>query len=340
MACWLRSSALAVALLSASAQAGTVSDAAGRSVTVPDRVERVLAAGPPASVVLYVLKPEALIGWTRQPNPREAALMPERWRDKPVTGRLTGRGGDANLEMVLAVRPDLVLDVGSTTATYVDLADRVQEQTGLPYLLLDGSLDATAASLRLLGGVLGEEGRAEQLAAYAERTLAEIDDVLGGVPDQQRPRTYLARGPEALETAVAGSINSEIIDRAGAVNVAQGGGGALAEVSLEQVLAWDPAVVITWDPQAYRTVTTSPAWAEVAAVRAGRVHLSPSEPFGWIDRPPSLNRLLGLRWLLRVLHPDAATTDLRATTREFYQLFYHVDLDAQQLEALLADAGG
>lgn len=62
MACWLRSWALAVALLSASAQADTVSDAAGRSVTVPARVERVLAAGPPASVVLYVLKPEALIG--------------------------------------------------------------------------------------------------------------------------------------------------------------------------------------------------------------------------------------------------------------------------------------
>lgn len=117
-------------------------------------------------------------------------------------------------------------------------------------------------------------------------------------------------------------------------------GGALAEASLEQVQAWDPEVAITWEPRAYRTVTTSSAWAEVRAVEEGRVLLSPSEPFGWIDRPPSLNRLLGLRWLLRVLHPDAVTTDLRATTRAFCQLFYHVDLDPQQLQALLADAGG
>ena len=72
---------------------------------------------------------------------------------------------------------------------------------------------------------------------------------------------------------------------------------------------------------------TDPAWAEVAAVKAGRVWLSPGLPFGWIDRPPSLNRLIGLRWLAGLFYPDQARQDLRAETREFYRLFYQVELD-------------
>ena len=85
---------------------------------------------------------------------------------------------------------------------------------------------------------------------------------------------------------------------------------------------------------------TDPAWASVTAVKRGRIHLSPGLPFGWIDRPPSINRLIGLRWLAGVFYPDAARYDLRADTREFYQLFYHVDLDEPALDRLLGPAGG
>ena len=55
-----------------------------------------------------------------------------------------------------------------------------------------------------------------------------------------------------------------------------------------------------------------------------------------IDRPPSINRLLGLRWLAKVLYPDIDTGDMRAITREYYRLFYHVELDEALLAPLLA----
>ena len=150
-----------LAVLALPVQARTVTDSAGRVVEVPDEVTTVFAAGPPASVLAYVLKPEALTGWPRALRPEERAYIAEPYRDIPETGRLTGRGGEANLERVLQIKPDLIVDFGSVRDTYIDLANRVQEQTGIPYLLIDGRFDNTAEALRILGEALGvsERGR-------------------------------------------------------------------------------------------------------------------------------------------------------------------------------------
>src|SRR6186997_2510654 len=113
--------------------AASVSDGAGRAVPVPARVERVFPAGPPAAILLYTLAPELLLGWPRANRPEECAYMLPEICARPEVGRVTGRGNTANLETVLALKPDLILDVGSTSATFVSLADRVQEQTGIPY---------------------------------------------------------------------------------------------------------------------------------------------------------------------------------------------------------------
>jgi iron complex transport system substrate-binding protein len=314
-------------------------DSAGRTVVLPDRIERVFAAGPPASVLLYVLAPEKLLGWTRELRGREGEFIAEPYRDIPVLGRLTGRDNTANVEVVLRADPDLIFDMGSTTPTYVSLADRIQAQTNLPYVLIDGRFESTAAALRQLGAILDVEDRAESLARHAEETFAAIDGVLAAVPSNERPRVYLARGPEGLETGVRGSINTEIIERVGAVNVVDvPGQQGLAVVSFEQVLAWDPDVVVTWDRRFTEHARTDPLWQSVSAVKAGRLYLSPSEPFGWIDRPPSINRLLGLRWLARILYPDRFTVDLRQDTRSFFRLFYQVDLTEAQLDYLLGSA--
>jgi iron complex transport system substrate-binding protein len=114
--------------------------------------------------------------------------------------------------------------------------------------------------------------RAERLAAYADRTFADIDDLLARVPEEQRPRVYLARGPDGLETGLRGSINTETIVRVGGINVADAGEGrqGIAQVQLEQVLVWNPQVIVTWDDRFYRAVRTDPTWAEVDAAGAWR----------------------------------------------------------------------
>src|SRR5262245_23410247 len=324
----------AATLAPRAARAAAVTDGAGRSVLVPARVERVFPAGPPAAIFLYTLAPELLLGWPRANRPQEREFLLPDVGGRPEVGRITGRGNTANLEVVLALKPDLILDVGSVNPTYVSLADRVQQQTGIPYALLDGRFDGIPLGYRTLGDLIGRRDQGEALARNAEDTVKTITQRISGVPPERRPRVYYARGPRGLETGLGGSINVETIELL-AQNVAGGTRGGLANVSIEQVLLWNPDVIITIDQDFAATVLSDPTWAPVAAVRARRVHLSPKLPFGWVDFPPSVNRLIGLWWLGKILYPDLFPEDLRELTREFYARYYHVTPDAAQIERVL-----
>jgi iron complex transport system substrate-binding protein len=312
-------------------------DSAGRKVVLPAQVSRVFVAGPTAAVFAYVLARHAMVGWIRLPSPAEKEFLLPPARDLPETGRLTGRGDTVSLERLVAEKPDLVLDVGSTAPTYVSLADRVQAQTGIPYALIDGRFANTVAALKLAGDMLGRQARAAELNDYVQRTFSGVALVLSRVPDSRKPRVYLARGAEGLETGARGSINSEIIEQVGAVNVVEGlgGRGNIAAVSLEQVIAWQPDAIVIQDRGFFDSVYGKPGWSQVRAVRNGRVHLAPVEPWGWIDGPPSLNRLIGLRWLLRTFYPEETRGGLREDVSGFYDLFYGAKPSEPQLDRLL-----
>ena len=335
--------ALAVALAEPVA-ARTVTDSAGRTVTVPDRISRVMAAGPPASAVVYSLVPEAMVGWQRAPRKEELPYIAPSTHALPELGRLTGRGDTANVEVVIKANPDLVIDFGSVRPTFASLADSVQSRTGIPYVLIDGRFEATPVSLRLLGTILGVSERAERLAQHAEDLLRRVDTLVASMPEESRPRVYLARGPEGLETGLRGSINTEIIERAGGQNVAVADDTrrGIGNVSPEQILLWKPEVIVTWERGFFEKVTQRPdsIWQSVPAVTGKRVHLAPTAPFGWIDGPPSINRLIGLAWLANLLHGERFPFDIREETRNFYKLFYHVELSNSDLETLIAWADG
>jgi iron complex transport system substrate-binding protein len=338
----LASMALVLTSMTATTVAHTsqlVVDSAGRHVEIPDHVQRVQAAGPPASVLLVMLAPEKLIGWVRKPRGAELAYLPSVVRNLPEVGRLTGRGDTANVEAVIAEKPDVIIDFGSITPTYVSLADRVESQTGIPYLLIDGHFGNTAAAVRLAGKLLGVEGRAEALARRTEEILSEIDRVTASVPAEHHPRVYLARQPTGLESGNRGSINTEIIERAGGINVVEGGreGGGLVSVSMEQVLTWNPDTIVTTDAKFINTVATAIPWSQTDAVQKRRVFLSPTLPFGWVDAPPSLNRLIGLEWLARLFFPDQFSENIRTFAKDFYKEFYQVDLSEADLDHLLAN---
>jgi iron complex transport system substrate-binding protein len=327
----------ALLLAAPAARAATITDAAGRAIEIPATISRVFPAGPPAAIQLYTLAPELLLGWPRANRAEECAFLLRDICARPEIGRLTGRGNTANLESVLALKPDLIIDIGSTAPTYVSLAQRVQEQTKIPYALLDGRFDATGSNYRLLGKLTHCD--AEPFATYAEETLAKVQERVNRIPEDERPRVYYARGPKGLETGLGGSINVETLEFLGARNVAGERGGGLATVSVEQVLAWNPDIIITIDRDFAAYVRSDPQWAEVAAVRAGRVHLSPKLPFGWVDFPPSVNRLIGLWWLGKILYPDHFPEDMRELTRDFYTRFYHVTPSDADIDRVLDGRG-
>jgi iron complex transport system substrate-binding protein len=317
-----------------------VSDGAGRKVVIPRRIGRIYAAGPPASILVLAVAPDKLIGWTSAWREAEKPYIAKRYADLPTLGRLTGRGNTANVEVVLGAKPDVIIDYGTVNPTFASLADRVQQQTGIPYLLLDGDFDRMVDAIRQVGAIAAEEKRGESLARYAQETVLDINARVAKIPAGRRPRVYDGRGPQGLTTGLAGSINVEWIEQLGAVNVAaEMGRGGLVQVSVEQVLRWNPDVVITIDPNFHALAPNHPLWRELPAVKAGRLHLAPSVPFGWIDFPPSINRLIGLRWLARILYPQAFPEDLRPIVRDFYTRCYHQAPSEAQLDELLRTAG-
>ncbi|WP_240980369.1 iron ABC transporter substrate-binding protein [Ramlibacter agri] len=326
----------AIALPFAARAQAALSDGAGRRVSIPAKVERVFPAGPPAAILLYTLAPDLLLGWPRANKAEELEFLLPGIGNRPEVGRVTGRGNTANLESVLALKPDLIVDSGSTRPTYVELADRVQQQTGIPYALLDGRLETTPGSYLTLGQLVQRRERARELARYAEETLSTVRARCMAVPAAQRPRVYYARGPAGLETGLSGSINVETIEFLGLRNVAAETPGGLANVSMEQVLRWDPEVIVTIDQDFAAGVRDNPLWRGVRAVKEGRVHLSPKLPFGWIDFPPGVNRLVGLWWLGKVVYPERFPEDLRVLARDFYQRFYQVQLTDAQVTRVLA----
>jgi len=313
-------------------------DASGREIRPPAKVERVYAAGPPASVLVFAIAPDKLTGWTRAMRPNEAQFFANQYARLPELGRLTGRGNTANVEVVLKAKTDLIVDAGSTGATLASLASQVQEQTKIPYALFDGRIEATPAALRSLGRLMGNESEAQKLADWYENELKQAKQRMSGVA--AHPLVYYGRGVNGLQTGGAGSINVEILDLLGARNAAGEARAGLATVSLEQVILWNPEVILTTDPNYWKMIWDDARWRGVKAVAAKRVYLSPNLPFGWFDFPPGANRLLGVWWAGKLLYPQAfADVDLRAKVTEFHRLFYHREPTAAQLDAMLGEPG-
>lgn len=339
---FVRAALIAIAVMAAGLVASakgqsTVRDGAGRQIHPLAKVERVYAAGPPASLLVFAIAPDKLTGWTRAMRPNEAQFFPERYAQLPELGRLTGRGNTANVEVVLNAKTDLIVDVGSTSPTLASLASQVQEQTRIPYGLFDGRIESTPATLRALGRLMGNEREAERLAAWYENELAQVRQRLAKV--SVHPLVYYGRSASGLQTGGKGSINVEVLEVLGARNAAAEARPGLFTVSFEQVLLWNPEVILTTDPNYWKSAWTDPRWRAVSAVETKRVYLSPHLPFGWFDFPPGANRLLGLWWAGKLLYPQAFDLDLRAKLAEFHRLFYHRDPTAAQLDALLGEPG-
>lgn len=329
----------------ASAPAGrALADGAGRKVIVPAKIDRVYATSPVAAVVLYTLAPEKMVGWNYRLGEREKRFLLPAVRDLPALGGWFGETGKGNRESLLASRPHLILSIGYNDATEVDFADRLQAQVGVPVYSASGRFREMAATYERLGELLGVRERAAALAAYTRRTLEDTAALAASVPPAERVRVYYAEGLRGLQTDTKGSMHTEPLDYLGMENVAQGPettGFGRVSVSPEQVIAWRPDVLLVCREKSGDAGLVAPewlrerSWLQVPAVADGRIYSIPSEPFNWFDRPPSVARLLGLRWLLWVLYPERVTFDMIEETRGFYRLFYRYEMAVDEARAML-----
>src|SRR4029077_20807100 len=108
------------------------------------------------------------------------------------------------------------------------------------------------------------------------------------------PRVICARGPDGLTLAAPGTDLAEAFTRAGWQLVAPSGEGPSRQATLEEIRSLDPDAIVFTDPAMRTTLAQSEAWRALRAARDGHAFVAPNMPFGWLDEPPSINRVLGL----------------------------------------------
>ena len=324
------------------AETREITDMAGRKVTVPtaENIESVFSAGPVAAIFLYMVAPDKLLGWNYELNDVEKSIILDKYQDLPNFGM-----GDAvNYEAVIAANPTIAINSGKINDAMVSDCDALSESLGIPVVAVDNELNNSAEAFRFMGELLGVEDHAEELAQYAEQVFTDIN-ALSDIPEEKKVSVYFGNGEDSLETAPRGSQHAQILDAINAVNVAdlELGDGSRVQISAEQLLAWDPdVIVVNGEPKADKSgnsaaedILSNPDYASLKAVQDQKVYGTPNAPFSWVDRPPGPNRLIGMRWFSALIYPEYIKCDINEEIHKFFDLFYHVDLSDEQLENVL-----
>ncbi len=326
---FLKACAVALMLKASLAFAGEITDATGRTIKVAEPVNRIVAAGPPAEVLLYAFAPEAMVGWARGVPPRIASYILPQYAKLPTLGMPAAMGDAPEVSEIMKAKPQLFIDYGDVDQRYIDIALATQQKTGVPYVLLDGALEKAPESLRTLGKLTGRAARGEELAKYAEDILVRAQKVAAA--HAGKPTTvYVARSPDGTDTALPKTHAGDVYDLAGVKNIATERGNLPG-----QIVAADPDMIIAHDAR-FRDEAGANAWAGARAVKTGQVIVTPRVPWGANDHPPSVQRLFGLLWLTSAVYGQPTTAELRTEAQKFYKVFFHIDLTPEQVAAITA----
>ena len=316
-------------------------DSVGREVEVPAQIDKVALSGPMAQIVLFALCPDKLVGVSNAWSTEAEQYLDEKYFTMPEIGQLYGGKGELNPETLLQSGAQIVIDVGEPKGSIAEDLDALQEQTGIPFVHITATTETTGDAYRMLGDLLNMKDEAETLAAYCEKIYDRTVSIAGSV---EKANVLYVTGDMGQNVIAAGSYHAEILDLLTnnlAVVDEPSSKGTGNEVSMEQILTWDPDVVIFAPESIYDTVADDAAWQSVTAIKNGAYYEVPFVPYNWMGFPPSVQRYLGMMWLSQVLYPDAAAEyDLFSDVQEYYKLFYHCDLTQAQFDALVANSLG
>lgn len=325
-------------LIGLSLSAKTINDMDNHPIILPDQTDRVFGSSPPMNYLLYALNPDKMIGLNfKAKNPNNSAdenFLSKQFLSLPVIGSFHGGGQSINLETLMSYKPQLVL-VWQDDMLVQTVAKEI-EKTKIPTFMIPfRKINDMPLAFRLAGNAIGESKRGEILAKYSENIINETQK---NISKEKPIHYYYAEGLDGLSTECDKSFHVEALNFAGGENVhkcQQSGILGLEKISFETLLTYNPDVIIVQNRSVYNDLIDDPMWKNLRAVKTGRIHLVPVQPFNWIDRPPSFMRLIGIQWLASVFHPKTYKVDLTKRTKEFYNLFLRVKLNDQEAKNLL-----
>ncbi len=313
------------------AHSRTITDMAGRTVSVPDKIERILPYDSKTSILLYPVAFDLMAAKAKLPGTKKYSFIAEEYNAMPQV--------DINsTEEVLAAAPLVVIaGVYESDGRFESFA-KLERLTGIPVVVVDLSVDKLDRTYRFLGNLLGRESKAAVLIQFLDIIYKQTGSLIAENQGGEK-RVYYCLGSTGLMTDPAGSKHTEVLDylqmdNAAKIPVPSGGH---ATVNIEQILEWNPDYILAAgfraERNAYQAITSSQRWATVNAVKNQRVYKVPSRPYGWLDHPPSVNRISGVIWLSGIFYRLPADIVKKQIT-DFYRLFYHYHLSEREYKAL------
>jgi iron complex transport system substrate-binding protein len=288
-------------------------DQAGREVEVPEQVERVVALDTGlCGIILALGQWESVVGTTRHTVLDDLLMEVIPGLDQVPT---PGTSTDVSIESLLELEPDVVIG-----GWEIDFIHQI-EAAGMPALYVEPvTFQDHLDEVRLIGDLYGEQGRAAELMSWMDDKLGQIYERVEG---EESVRTLYLWGDPADPLSMgtfggAPDIRNEMLDFSGGENVAGEIDQRWPNVTLEQVLTWDPEVIIVWgwaDNLEPRHFLESEEWQPVSAVANGRVYKLPR----WSSwSPPEVIMVLQMaKWLhpelTEDLDPDQWLAELKET---------------------------
>lgn len=319
----------------------TFTDSLGREVEVPVSIERIAPSGHTSNQILLTFAPELMVGLSQEMSDAEAKYLGEEYAQLPVFGSAFGNKGDLNKEALASANPQIIIDTGEPMSGMAEDLDNLQMQLGIPVVFIETTLDNYDEAYAMLGDLLNMPERGQALSEYCANAYDETVAVMATIPESERVNMAYLTGDAGLNAYAKGSYQSTVIDMCAnnlvfVENIV--GSGIGSEVSLEQVSLWDPEMIIFGENSIYSEVADNPTWSHITAIKNGNYYEVPSEPYVWLNNPPTVNQVLGLQWFPRLCYPDAYDDDMQEVVTEYYKLFYGYELTQAEYDALVANA--
>lgn len=299
----------------ASDEAVTIIDHIGREVTIEKEPETIVSGYYISTSLLIALEQEdKVIGIENDGDKRPVyGLSAPEFLELPGMGTVK----EFDLEACAAMNPDLVILPFKLKA----MAESM-EQLGISVIFVKPeSQELLAETIEMVGKVTNSEEKAKELQAFIDKKIKELEDAVKKV---DAPKVYLGGNSSLLSTAGPEMYQHSMIVNAGGRNVAEGLTDTYwAEVSYEQVLAWDPEYIILAADAKYTVedVLSDVNLQDCKAIKDKHVYQLPREIECWDSPVPG--SVLGNLWLASILHPEAySVTAYEESVTEFYETFY------------------
>jgi iron complex transport system substrate-binding protein len=338
IACVALSGLFILTVLASLAEAREITDMYGRKYSISDYPRKVYSPSPPDTYVLYAIDPTMLAGLNFPVKEKDKKFLHKSILKLPVIGGWFGQANTPNLEMLVKVNPELVVVSRNDTAMGTKITETMKMLKKPVFDLSVYWLSEYPDAFLRMGLVLGREVRARKLAEYSRATLSEAAAFSARLPRDKKVSVYYGEGPDGLSTECDNSRHSELINLAGGINVHHCSAKdfyGMEKVSVEQVLLYNPDVILAMDKGFFQNVFRDPRWLKVRAVRQKRVYLIPDQPINWFDRPPSFMRLIGLKWLMNLLYPNEYRIDIIKEAGDFYRLFLGVEVSNSEMRKII-----